>query len=134
MEEKREKLEEADESQESFFDVEKRPAVFKSTFWEVLCVICLMSAQLTNVFSIILVSNLQELAHTQQITIPALTKYYGLTTGQQAWVSAAQGIPAGSFLLLFGRLADIFGRKRVLMVALISHAAGGIICGASMHM
>jgi MFS family permease len=49
-------------------------------------------------------------------------------------VSAAQGIPAGSFLLLFGRLADIFGRKRVLIVALVSHAAGGIICGASEHM
>jgi len=74
------------------------------------------------------------LAHSQQIAIPALIKYYHLTTGQQAWVSAAQGIPAGSFLLLFGRLADIFGRKRVLLVSLLSHAVGGTICGASEHM
>jgi MFS family permease len=74
------------------------------------------------------------LAHAQQITIPALINYYHLTTGQQAWVSAAQGIPAGSFLLLFGRLADIFGRKRVLLVALVSHALGGVVCGASFHM
>ena len=49
-------------------------------------------------------------------------------------MSAAQGIPAGSFLLLFGRLADIFGRKKVLMVSLMSHAAGGVVCGISNHM
>jgi MFS family permease len=74
------------------------------------------------------------LAHAQQITIPTLIPYFHLTTGQQAWVSAAQGIPAGSFLLLFGRLADIFGRKRVLLVSLMSHATGGVVCGLSKHM
>lgn len=75
----------------------------------------------------------QELAHTQQITIPALIQNFHFTTGQQAWVSAAQGIPAGCFLLLFGRLADIFGRKRVLLVSLTSYALGGVVCGAAPH-
>jgi len=31
------------------YDEDKRPFVFKSTFWEVLCVMSLVSAQLTNV-------------------------------------------------------------------------------------
>ena len=112
-----------------------RPPVFKSTFQEICCIISIVCGQLTNVLSgrgdcwLII----QELAHAQQITIPALIPYFHFTTGQQAWVSAAQGIPAGCFLLLFGRLADIFGRKRVLLVSLTSHALGGVVCGAAPH-
>src|SRR6202035_3302649 len=42
----------ADESQGGATVLEdQRPLVFKSTFWEVLCVASLVSAQLTNVFS-----------------------------------------------------------------------------------
>jgi hypothetical protein len=47
MEEKPEKLAEVDETQGGAED--QRPVVFKSTFWEILCIMSLVSAQLTNV-------------------------------------------------------------------------------------
>jgi len=46
---------EIDESQGGNQSEDQRPAVFKSTFWEVLCVASLVCAQLTNVhFSLLL--------------------------------------------------------------------------------
>jgi hypothetical protein len=45
---------EADELQMAPNYEDNRPAVFKSTFWEVCCIASLVSAQLTNVFPIII--------------------------------------------------------------------------------
>ena len=41
---------EGDEEQGGVFDVDSRPAAFKSTFWEICCVAALISAQLANVY------------------------------------------------------------------------------------
>ena len=76
-----------------------RPACFKSTLQEVLFVLTAtmaiaMSALLTG--SITVVSSF-------------IGRDLGMTTAQITWISSAANLTSGSFLLFFGRVADLFG-------------------------
>ncbi|KAJ1567188.1 hypothetical protein HK405_006833 [Cladochytrium tenue] len=60
-----------------------------------------------------------------------------LTFGRQdlvAWIGTAYLISSASFALIFGKAAEVFGRKWVLVVALVIFEAGSAVCGASQSM
>lgn len=42
----------------------------------------------------------------------------GMTTVEITWINAASGLSSGAFLLFFGRLTDLFGRKSILIISL----------------
>jgi EmrB/QacA subfamily drug resistance transporter len=48
-----------------------------------------------------------------------------------AWVVDAYVIVAGGFLLLGGRLADLFGRRRLFMLGVAIFAVSSIVCGSA---
>lgn len=48
-----------------------------------------------------------------------------------AWVVNAYVLTAGGFLLLGGRLADLFGRRRVFMAGVLVFGLASIVCGAA---
>jgi EmrB/QacA subfamily drug resistance transporter len=47
------------------------------------------------------------------------------------WIVTAYSLAFGGFLLLGGRAADIFGRRRVFMVGMIIFASGSLACALS---
>ena len=50
-----------------------------------------------------------------------------------AWVVNAYVLTAGGFLLLGGRLADMFGRRRVFMAGVLVFGLSSALCGAAMN-
>jgi len=50
------------------------------------------------------------------VALPAIQKALGFTNDSQLqWVVTAYALVFGGFLLLGGRLADLFGRRRIFM-------------------
>jgi EmrB/QacA subfamily drug resistance transporter len=60
---------------------------------------------------------------------PALEHALGLTQTGLQWSLTAATLPAGALLLLGGRLADQFGRRRMFMTGLALLAASSLACG-----
>ena len=52
------------------------------------------------------------------VALPAIRADLGLSTGELQWVVSAYILGYGGFMLLGGRAADLFGRRRVFLVAL----------------
>jgi len=51
----------------------------------------------------------------------------GMTEGEIAWIPSALSLTSGSFLLLGGRLADLYGRKRMLTFSMLGFTAWTLI-------
>jgi len=56
---------------------------------------------------------------------------FGLSQGETAWISTAISLSSGSFLLLGGRLADLYGRKLILIISFLISAVWSIVAGFS---
>ena len=52
-----------------------------------------------------------------------------MSSAEVSWLYAAQNLAGGAFLLLFGRVADLFGRRWLLIAALASYTVFLIIAG-----
>jgi len=51
----------------------------------------------------------------------------GMTQGEIAWIPGALSLTGGSCLLLGGRLADLYGRKRLLTWSLVGFTSWTLI-------
>jgi EmrB/QacA subfamily drug resistance transporter len=65
------------------------------------------------------------------IALPSAQRDLGFSTDQRQWVVTAYALAFGSLLLLGGRLADLFGRKRTLLIGLAGFAAASAVGGAA---
>nr|WSW47626.1 MFS transporter [Streptomyces sp. NBC_01001] len=52
------------------------------------------------------------------VALPALGKDLGLSRSALQWAVTAFALPSGGFLLLFGRIADLYGRKKLFLIGL----------------
>lgn len=52
------------------------------------------------------------------VALPVLGKDLGLSRSALQWAVTAFALPSGGFLLLFGRIADLYGRKRLFLTGL----------------
>ena len=100
-----------------------RPACFKNTFEE--CVFVL----------------------TTTLAIGQSSIFNGATTGilfsiasdlnmnaaEVTWISASQALSAGCFLLFFGKVADLFGRRMMFLISMASFAACLLITGFAIN-
>jgi EmrB/QacA subfamily drug resistance transporter len=70
------------------------------------------------------------------VAIPSMTRSLQLSTSGQQWVINAYILTLGGFLLLGGRLTDLFGRRRVFLVGLVlftvASLAGGLATSGGM--
>jgi EmrB/QacA subfamily drug resistance transporter len=86
--------------------------------WAVLSLVCL--AQFMVVLDIAIVN----------VALPAIRNDLGLTTSGMQWVVNGYAIAFAGFLLLGGRAADLYGRKRVFLLGLglftLASLAGGL--------
>src|SRR6186997_833534 len=85
--------------------------------WLMLLVVCL--AQLMILLDATIVN----------VALPSIQRDLGFTQGDLTWVVNAFLVTFGSFLLLAGRLGDLFGRKRVFLAGVIVFTAASVVCG-----
>ncbi|TFK64329.1 putative efflux transporter [Pluteus cervinus] len=91
------------------------PGLFKP-----ICLIatCTM-AMLVNVINITCVS----------ISLPVIGRELGIVETQLQWLVSAYALSSGCLLLVFGRLADLYGRKRVFIAGSSWLAIFSLACG-----
>jgi EmrB/QacA subfamily drug resistance transporter len=63
------------------------------------------------------------------IALPSAQKALAFTNDQRQWIVTAYALAFGSLLLLGGRIGDLFGRKRTLMVGLLGFAGASVLGG-----
>src|SRR6516165_2424648 len=65
------------------------------------------------------------------IALPHAQADLGFSNGDRQWVITGYALAFGSLLLLGGRLSDLFGRKRNLLVGLVGFAVASAVGGAA---
>ena len=65
------------------------------------------------------------------IALPHAQTALGFSDGNRQWIVTAYSLAFGSLLLLGGKLADDFGRKRVFLVGVIGFAIASAVGGAA---
>ncbi|KAK9450071.1 major facilitator superfamily-domain-containing protein [Limtongia smithiae] len=90
-------------------DPESRPPVFKSALSETVCMMTFFFVPMMN-------SSNQGAV---QLCLTYLSSYFGIEGSELSWTVTSYTLVAGSVFLLVGRLADIIGRKRTLIFAII---------------
>src|SRR6202171_5475133 len=65
------------------------------------------------------------------VALPSIQRDMGFTQSGLAWVINAYLIAFAGFLLLAGRLGDLFGRKRVYLIGLGIFIGASVLCGLS---
>jgi len=85
--------------------------------WIALVVVCL--AQLMNVLDTTIVN----------VALPSIQRDLHFTQGTLTWVINAFLITYGSFLLLAGRLGDLYGRKRLFLGGVAVFTVASALCG-----
>ncbi len=63
------------------------------------------------------------------VALPSIGRELGLTRGDLQWVITAYVLFFGGFLLLAGRLADLFGRRRMFVAGLALFTFSSLACG-----
>jgi sugar porter (SP) family MFS transporter len=63
--------------------------------------------------------------------LPFLERSWNLTTDQQEWIVTALLLGAVAGAMSSGRLTDIFGRKKIIIITSLIFAVGSILAGAS---
>ena len=63
------------------------------------------------------------------VALPTIGRELGFAPGDLQWVVTAYVLFFGGFLLLAGRLADLFGRRRMFVLGLALFTASSLLCG-----
>ncbi len=85
--------------------------------WQVLAVLCLVQ----------LVVGLDQAF--VMVALPTIEHDLGFAAGNVQWVVTAYAVAFGGSVLLGGRVADVFGRRRTLLAGLALFALGGACAG-----
>ncbi|MEU4641794.1 MFS transporter [Micromonospora sp. NPDC023814] len=63
------------------------------------------------------------------VALPAIGRDVGLSLGALQWVVTAFALCAAGFTLLFGRVADLFGRRRLFLVGVAALGVSSLVGG-----
>ncbi|HEV2513738.1 MAG TPA: MFS transporter [Devosia sp.] len=63
------------------------------------------------------------------VAMPEVGEAVGLPFSQLAWIATAYALPAAGFTLLFGRIADLFGRRRMFFIGITLLAIASVLGG-----
>jgi EmrB/QacA subfamily drug resistance transporter len=65
------------------------------------------------------------------VALPSIQADLNFSQSSLTWVIDGYLITFGSFLLLAGRLGDIFGRRRIFLIGLATFVAASLVCGVA---
>lgn len=63
------------------------------------------------------------------VALPSIQKDLGIAQSTVQWIVIAYGLMLGGFLLLGGRMADLLGRRRVLLTGLVLFSSASLLAG-----
>src|SRR5262245_14382555 len=63
------------------------------------------------------------------VALPSIQRELGLAQGTLQWLVISYALMLGGFLLLGGRMADLIGRRRVLMAGLVFFSGASLVAG-----
>ncbi|MFF4606290.1 MFS transporter [Streptomyces sp. NPDC001339] len=61
------------------------------------------------------------------VALPVLGRDLGMGQADLQWAVTAFALPSGGFLLLFGRIADLFGRRKLFLTGLVLFTAASVL-------
>jgi MFS family permease len=65
------------------------------------------------------------------VALPVVGQAAGLSVDNLPWVSTAFALPAAGLSLLFGRIGDLYGRRRIFLIGLFLLTAASLLGGMS---
>ncbi|WP_329199895.1 MULTISPECIES: MFS transporter [unclassified Streptomyces] len=65
------------------------------------------------------------------VALPVLGEDLGLGRSALQWAVTAFALPSGGFLLLFGRIADLYGRKKLFLIGLVLFGAASLLASTA---
>src|SRR5215467_2504326 len=65
------------------------------------------------------------------VALPSIREDLGFSPSSLAWVANAYLLTFGGFLLLAGRLGDLFGHRRLFLVGITLFTLASLACGLS---
>ena len=68
-------------------------------------------------------------ASITQLVLPALEREFAVSVGQLSWVAVMFLLVVSAMLPIFGRLADMYGRKKLYVAGFLVVIAGSTLCG-----
>jgi EmrB/QacA subfamily drug resistance transporter len=87
--------------------------------WKALAVVC--AAFFMTILDVSIVN----------VALPSIKDSLHFSADNLQWVLTAYAITYGGFLLLAGRIADLFGRRRVFVIGVIVFSIASLFCGLS---
>ncbi|MEU1726642.1 MFS transporter [Nonomuraea sp. NPDC005692] len=63
------------------------------------------------------------------VALPQTGAGVGLSPAQWPWITSAYALPAAGFTLVFGRTADLFGRRRLFLAGMVVLAGASLLGG-----
>jgi len=96
-----------------------RPACFKTTVQELLFVFITTMAMAMNAI----------LSGTTTVIPYFVALDLHMSQAQLTWLTASSSLASGAFLLFFGRIADMYGRKTMIIVSFFLFAVFTLACG-----
>ena len=96
-----------------------RPECFRSTIHEVFFVLTATMA----------IAMQAMLAGSVTVTSNFIGQDLGMTTAEITWLSSSSSLTSGAFLLFFGKIADLFGRKLLFVGSLFLFAVFSLVAG-----
>ncbi|PWU58626.1 MFS transporter [Micromonospora globispora] len=66
------------------------------------------------------------------VALPKIEESLGFTQAGLAWVVNGYLLMSGGLLMLGGRLADVFGRRRLVLTGVVIFAVASAVCGAAL--
>ncbi len=85
--------------------------------WKALAVIC--AAFFMTILDVSIVN----------VALPSIGKSLDFSRDNLQWVVTAYAITFGGFLLLGGRAADLYGRRRVFLIGVVVFTVASLLCG-----
>ncbi|MFC5908639.1 MFS transporter [Streptacidiphilus monticola] len=67
------------------------------------------------------------------VALPVIGKGLGFSLGNLQWIGTTFALCAAGFTLLFGRVADLFGRRRLFLAGLVVLAGGSLMGGLAQN-
>src|SRR4029077_17038109 len=65
------------------------------------------------------------------VALPSIQRDLGIGPGARQWICIATGLMLGGFLLLGGRMADLVGRRRMLLTGLALFSSASLLAGVA---
>src|SRR5690242_8253024 len=65
------------------------------------------------------------------VALPDISRALGLSRGQLPWVMTSYTVMFGGLMLLGGRVADLFGPRRLTLIGLAVFTGSSLLCGLS---